>query len=93
MFILEMIKLSGNKFKIRWVKVHVSIQENENADYLAKQAAENNIKQIPYDLESPISNLKRTIKELIPNSGNSNGIMVTRAGLHTNTSKKKVQIN
>lgn len=43
----------------------MGIQGNEDADELAKQAAQNEKNEIPYNLEKPISNLKRTQKEII----------------------------
>lgn len=59
-----MVKSSNNIFKISWVKVHVGIQETEDADALAKRVALNPREAISYCIEKTVSNLKKTLKEL-----------------------------
>lgn len=84
--IQDLVKNSNNKFRIRWVKAHVGIQGNEEADRLAKNAVLNDNKESKYNLTKSISNLKELLKTWHSNNGNSSGTMVTKAGKHTSTS-------
>lgn len=62
--IQKLISDSKDKFKISWVKAHVGILGNEEADMLAMTAAINANNDTHYYLEKPISHLKRILKEI-----------------------------
>lgn len=52
---IQQIILESNTFKISWVKAHVGIQSNEDANVLEKNAALNENKEPKYYLPKPNS--------------------------------------
>ena len=67
-----------NKVVLSWVKAHVNIQENEEADYMVKEGATGgmyitNIKS-PHHCRGPTSNMKLNLT--LQRSGGKDGMMI-----------------